>query len=151
MAMSRCFGGTAFTTRSPIRIVPRVMLSRPATIRRAVVFPHPDGPTRTMNSPSPVPKIELVHGDITEERVDAVVNAANSSLLGGGGVDGAIHRKGGATILRKCREIRRTAHPDGLPTGRAVATSAGNLPARWVIHTVGPVFSRSEDRPHGVD
>jgi O-acetyl-ADP-ribose deacetylase (regulator of RNase III) len=93
-----------------------------------------------------VPRIELVQGDITEERVDAVVNAANSSLLGGGGVDGAIHRKGGAAILRECREIRRTAHPEGLPSGKAVATSAGNLPAQWVIHTVGPVFSRSEDR-----
>jgi len=93
-----------------------------------------------------VPRIELVQGDITEERVDAVVNAANSSLLGGGGVDGAIHRKGGAAILRECREIRRTAHPDGLPTGKAVATSGGNLQATWVIHTVGPVFSRSEDR-----
>jgi O-acetyl-ADP-ribose deacetylase len=93
-----------------------------------------------------VPRIQLVQGDITEERVDVIVNAANSSLLGGGGVDGAIHRKGGAAILRECREIRRTAHPDGLPTGKAVATSAGNLPARWVIHTVGPVFSRSEDR-----
>jgi O-acetyl-ADP-ribose deacetylase (regulator of RNase III) len=95
---------------------------------------------------APVPRIELVQGDITEERVDAVVNAANSSLMGGGGVDGAIHRKGGPAILRACREIRRTAHPDGLPTGKAVATSAGNLPARWVIHTVGPVFSKSEDR-----
>ncbi|MGH2529316.1 MAG: O-acetyl-ADP-ribose deacetylase [Actinomycetota bacterium] len=93
-----------------------------------------------------MPRIQLVQGDITEERVDAIVNAANSSLLGGGGVDGAVHRKGGSAILRECREIRRTAHPDGLPTGKAVATSAGNLPARWVIHTVGPVFSRSEDR-----
>jgi O-acetyl-ADP-ribose deacetylase (regulator of RNase III) len=93
-----------------------------------------------------VPRIVLVRGDITDERVDAVVNAANSSLMVGGGVDGAIHRKGGAAILRECREIRRTAHPDGLPTGKAVATSAGNLRARWVIHTVGPVFSRSEDR-----
>ncbi|HET6776357.1 MAG TPA: macro domain-containing protein, partial [Actinomycetota bacterium] len=82
-----------------------------------------------------MPRIQLVQGDITEERVDAIVNAANSSLLGGGGVDGAVHRKGGSTILRECREIRRTAHPDGLPTGKAVATSAGNLPARWVIHT----------------
>jgi len=91
-------------------------------------------------------RIELVRGDITDERVDAVVNAANSSLLGGGGVDGAIHRKGGSAILKECREIRRTAHPEGLPTGKAVATSAGNLPARWVIHTVGPVFSKSEDR-----
>ncbi len=93
-----------------------------------------------------MPRVELVRGDITDQRVDAVVNAANSSLLGGGGVDGAIHRKGGAAILKECREIRRTAHPDGLPTGQAVATTAGNLPARWVIHTVGPVFSRSEDR-----
>src|SRR6058998_191559 len=93
-------------------------------------------------------RIELVRGDITDERVDAVVNAANSSLLGGGGVDGAIHRKGGSAILKECREIRRTAHPEGLPTGKAVATSAGNLPARWVIHTVGPVFSKSEDRSH---
>jgi O-acetyl-ADP-ribose deacetylase len=93
-----------------------------------------------------VPRIDLVRGDITEERVDAIVNAANSSLMGGGGVDGAIHRKGGPTILRECREIRRTAHPDGLPTGKAVGTSGGNLPARWVIHTVGPVFSSSEDR-----
>jgi O-acetyl-ADP-ribose deacetylase len=93
-----------------------------------------------------MPRIELTHGDITDEQVDALVNAANSSLMGGGGVDGAIHRKGGVAILRECREIRRMAHPDGLPTGKAVATTAGNLRARWVIHTVGPVFSRSEDR-----
>jgi O-acetyl-ADP-ribose deacetylase len=93
-----------------------------------------------------MPRIELTHGDITDEQVDALVNAANSSLMGGGGVDGAIHRKGGVAILRECREIRRTARPDGLPTGEAVATTAGNLRARWVIHTVGPVFSRSEDR-----
>src|SRR5438034_7950824 len=91
-------------------------------------------------------RIELVRGDITDERVDAVVNAANSSLLGGGGVDGAIHRRGGSAIRQECREIRRTAHPEGLPTGKAVATSAGNLPARWVIHTVGPVWSAAEDR-----
>jgi O-acetyl-ADP-ribose deacetylase (regulator of RNase III) len=88
----------------------------------------------------------LVEGDITAQRVDAVVNAANSSLLGGGGVDGAIHRRGGPAILAACREIRRTRYPDGLPTGMAVATTAGELPARWVIHTVGPVYSRSEDR-----
>lgn len=79
-------------------------------------------------------------GDITKERVDAIVNAANSSLLGGGGVDGAIHRGGGPAILEECREIRRTRYPDGLPTGEAVATTAGKLPARWVIHTVGPVY-----------
>ena len=89
-----------------------------------------------------------MQGDITEERVDAIVNAANSSLMGGGGVDGAIHRKGGPKILEECREIRRTRHQDGLPTGHAVATTAGDLPARWVIHTVGPVYAKSEDRSH---
>jgi O-acetyl-ADP-ribose deacetylase (regulator of RNase III) len=89
---------------------------------------------------------DLVLGDITEQAVDAVVNAANSSLLGGGGVDGAIHRRGGPLILRECRELRATRFPDGLPPGGAVATTAGELPARWVIHTVGPVHSRREDR-----
>jgi O-acetyl-ADP-ribose deacetylase (regulator of RNase III) len=84
--------------------------------------------------------IEIVRGDITEQSVDAVVNAANSSLLGGGGVDGAIHRRGGPAILAACRELRATTLPDGLPTGQAVATTAGDLPARWVIHTVGPVW-----------
>jgi O-acetyl-ADP-ribose deacetylase len=93
------------------------------------------------------PRIELVEGDITEQDVDAIVNAANSSLLGGGGVDGAIHRRGGLEILSECREIRRTRYPDGLPTGLAVATTAGKLPARWVIHTVGPVYARSADPP----
>ena len=91
-------------------------------------------------------QIVLLRGDITEVDVDAVVNAANSSLLGGGGVDGAIHRRGGPEILAACRELRATRYPDGLPTGQAVATTAGRLPARWVIHTVGPVYSRSEDR-----
>lgn len=91
-------------------------------------------------------RIELVQGDITQQQVDAIVNAANSSLMGGGGVDGAIHRRGGPEILAECRRIRAERYPQGLPTGRAVATSAGRLPARWVIHTVGPVFSRTEDR-----
>lgn len=91
-------------------------------------------------------RIVLVRGDLTNQGVDAIVNAANSSLMGGGGVDGAIHRAGGPAILAECREIRRTRLPDGLPAGQAVATTAGNLPARWVIHTVGPVYSRSEDR-----
>jgi O-acetyl-ADP-ribose deacetylase (regulator of RNase III) len=91
-------------------------------------------------------RIELVRGDITEQAVDAIVNAANSSLLGGGGVDGAIHRKGGPQILEECRRIRADRFPDGLPTGMAVATTAGRLPAKWVVHTVGPVYSRSEDR-----
>ena len=87
-------------------------------------------------------RIELSHGDITTMDVDAVVNAANSSLLGGGGVDGAIHRAGGPTILAECRELRAGPLRGGLPTGQAVATGAGNLPARWVIHTVGPVYGR---------
>jgi O-acetyl-ADP-ribose deacetylase (regulator of RNase III) len=93
-----------------------------------------------------MPEIVLLEGDITEQAVDAVVNAANSSLLGGGGVDGAIHRRGGPTILEECKQIRATAFPDGLPTGKAVATTGGMLPARWVIHTVGPVYATSEDR-----
>jgi O-acetyl-ADP-ribose deacetylase (regulator of RNase III) len=91
-----------------------------------------------------VPIITLVKGDLTLQEVDAVVNAANRSLLGGGGVDGAIHRRGGPAILEACRALRSTTFPDGLPTGRAVATTAGNLAARWVIHTVGPVWSGSE-------
>jgi O-acetyl-ADP-ribose deacetylase (regulator of RNase III) len=91
-------------------------------------------------------KITLVQGDITEQAVDAIVNAANSSLLGGGGVDGAIHRRGGPEITAECRALRAGPWPDGLPTGRAVATTGGRLPARWVIHTVGPVYSRREDR-----
>ncbi|MFF8277910.1 O-acetyl-ADP-ribose deacetylase [Streptomyces lateritius] len=92
------------------------------------------------------PKITLVPGDITEQHVDAIVNAANSSLLGGGGVDGAIHRRGGPEILAECRALRAGHYGGGLPTGRAVATTAGRLPARWVVHTVGPVWSRDEDR-----
>ncbi len=87
-----------------------------------------------------------MRGDITEQRVDAVVNAANSSLLGGGGVDGAIHRRGGPEILSACRDLRASHYGKGLPTGHAVATTAGRLPARWVIHTVGPVWSATEDR-----
>ncbi|MCM3896710.1 MULTISPECIES: O-acetyl-ADP-ribose deacetylase [Gordonia] len=90
--------------------------------------------------------IELVRGDITAQQVDAIVNAANSSLLGGGGVDGAIHRRGGPAILAECRELRATRYPDGLPTGAAVSTTAGDLDAQWVIHTVGPVYSKSTDR-----
>ncbi|GAA2339983.1 O-acetyl-ADP-ribose deacetylase [Streptomyces violaceusniger] len=90
--------------------------------------------------------ITLTLGDITEQSVDAVVNAANSSLLGGGGVDGAIHRRGGPDILDECRDLRTSRYGKGLPAGEAVATTAGRLPARWVIHTVGPVFSAAEDR-----
>ncbi len=91
-------------------------------------------------------EITLHQGDITQQPVDAVVNAANSSLMGGGGVDGAIHRAGGPAILEECKRIRDEQHPEGLPTGQAVATTAGNLTARWVIHTVGPVYARGEDR-----
>jgi O-acetyl-ADP-ribose deacetylase (regulator of RNase III) len=82
--------------------------------------------------------LELVRGDITLEKTDAIVNAANSSLMGGGGVDGAIHRAGGPRILEECREIR--ARSGRLPTGGAVATTGGDLSARYVIHTVGPVW-----------
>ncbi|WP_280716257.1 O-acetyl-ADP-ribose deacetylase [Kitasatospora sp. MAP5-34] len=89
-------------------------------------------------------QITVVEGDITEQQVDVVVNAANSSLLGGGGVDGAIHRKGGPEILAECRQLRASHYGKGLQTGRAVATTAGRLPARWVVHTVGPVHLTEE-------
>jgi O-acetyl-ADP-ribose deacetylase (regulator of RNase III) len=84
--------------------------------------------------------VRIVQGDITDQVVEAVVNAANSSLMGGGGVDGAIHRRGGPTILEECRRIRKNEWPDGLPSGRAVVTGGGRLKARYVIHTVGPVW-----------
>ena len=84
--------------------------------------------------------------DITRQEVAAVVNAANSTLLGGGGVDGAIHRAGGPAILEECREIRRTQYPGGLPAGEAVITTGGLLPARFVIHTVGPIYGRAGGR-----
>jgi O-acetyl-ADP-ribose deacetylase (regulator of RNase III) len=93
-------------------------------------------------------KICLVQGDITEMETDAIVNAANSSLMGGGGVDGAIHRRGGPKILEKCKRIRSAEWPDGLPTGKAVITSGGNLKARYVIHTVGSVWREGiQDEP----
>jgi len=85
-------------------------------------------------------RIRLVQGDITNLETDAIVNAANSSLMGGGGVDGAIHRKGGPKILEECKRIRATEWPEGLPTGKAVITSGGNLKAKFVIHAVGPVW-----------
>ncbi len=90
--------------------------------------------------------ITIKTGDITKEKACAIVNAANSSCMGGGGVDGAIHRAGGPAILEACKEIRRTKLPGGLPTGQAVATTAGNLPAKYVIHTVGPIWGRCGDR-----
>ncbi|MEW2527750.1 O-acetyl-ADP-ribose deacetylase [Streptomyces sp. NPDC047071] len=91
-------------------------------------------------------RVTLVQGDITEQHADAVVNAANSSLLGGGGVDGAIHRRGGPEILAACRRLRAAHYGKGLATGEAVATTAGKLAAAHVIHTVGPVWSATEDR-----
>lgn len=91
-------------------------------------------------------RVRIAVGDITKQTVDAIVNAANSSLLGGGGVDGAIHRAGGPEILDQCQEIRRTEYPNGLPTGEAVLTTGGRLPARYVIHTVGPIYGRETGR-----
>jgi O-acetyl-ADP-ribose deacetylase (regulator of RNase III) len=91
-------------------------------------------------------RVLVVVGDITRQDVTAIVNAANSSLFGGGGVDGAIHRAGGLQILDECREIRRTVYPNGLPTGQAVLTTGGNLPANYVIHTVGPIFGQDPER-----
>jgi O-acetyl-ADP-ribose deacetylase (regulator of RNase III) len=85
-------------------------------------------------------RVRIVKGDVTEQQTDAIVNAANSSLMGGGGVDGAIHRKGGPRIVEQCRRIRQTEWPSGLPTGKAVITTGGNLKAKHVIHTVGPVW-----------
>ena len=91
-------------------------------------------------------KITFEMGDITDQDVDAIVNAANHTLMGGGGVDGAIHRRGGPEILAECKKLRESRFPDGLPTGQAVATSAGRLTARWVIHTVGPTYAESKDK-----
>jgi len=87
-------------------------------------------------------RVSVTIGDITKEVVDVIVNAANGTLMGGGGVDGSIHRAGGPEILAACKEIRRTRYPDGLPTGQAVITTGGKLPAKHVIHTVGPVYGR---------
>ena len=91
-------------------------------------------------------ELSIRPGDITQTEADAVVNAANSTLLGGGGVDGAIHRRGGKEILAECRRLRERQLPDGLPAGQAIPTTAGNLPARWVIHTVGPVWAKTIDK-----
>ena len=91
-------------------------------------------------------RVLVLVGDITQQDVTAIVNAANSSLLGGGGVDGAIHHAGGPKILEECKQIRKTTYPDGLPTGQAVLTTGGNLPAKYVIHTVGPIYGRESER-----
>jgi O-acetyl-ADP-ribose deacetylase (regulator of RNase III) len=89
-------------------------------------------------------RIVVTTGDITAETTEAIVNAANSTLLGGGGVDGAIHRKGGPSILAECRRIRETEYPKGLPTGKAVITTGGSLAARYVVHTVGPIYGLNQ-------
>src|SRR5215213_1057692 len=152
---TRCSAWPNAGTTSPPRST-RSGLASPSTSRsRSTATPEPYamplGHTKRLRvRPSPsdaraVPRIELVVGDITEADVDAVVNAANSSLLGGSGVDGAIHRRGGPAILEACRALRDTTLPDGLPVGEAVATTAGDLPAQWVIHTVGPVYGRTKD------
>ena len=91
-------------------------------------------------------RVVVLVGDITQQRVSAIVNAANSTLLGGGGVDGAIHQRGGPEILKACQLLRQTQYPNGLPTGNVALTTAGNLPADYVIHTVGPIYGR--DREH---
>ena len=91
-------------------------------------------------------RVVITVGDITEQAVDAVVNAANWTLLGGGRVDGAIHDEGGTEILKECREIRNTKYPNGLPTGKAVITTGGNLKAKHVIHTVGPIYGQNQGR-----
>src|SRR5215216_319786 len=91
-------------------------------------------------------RVLVVVGDITRQDVTAIVNAANSTLLGGGGVDGAIHRAGGPEILKECQQIRASVYPHGLPTGQAVITTGGNLPAKYVIHTVGPIYGREPER-----
>jgi O-acetyl-ADP-ribose deacetylase (regulator of RNase III) len=92
-------------------------------------------------------RVEIIEGDITTQQIDAIVNAANSSLLGGGGVDGAIHRAAGPELLAACEQLRATTLPDGLPVGQAVATPGFKLPARWVIHTVGPNAHRGQTDP----
>ena len=91
-------------------------------------------------------RVTVKVGDLTEEDADAIVNAANSSLMGGGGVDGAIHARGGPAILAECRAIRKDKYPEGLPAGEAVMTTGGELPARYVIHAVGPVYGRDQGR-----
>ena len=90
--------------------------------------------------------IQVKIGDITKECCDAIVNAANSSLLGGGGVDGAIHSAGGTKILDACKTIRSSTYPNGLPTGKSVSTTSGNMCSKYVIHTVGPIYSQCAEK-----
>jgi O-acetyl-ADP-ribose deacetylase (regulator of RNase III) len=93
-----------------------------------------------------MPKVSVVIGDITRQEVDAVVNAANRELAGGSGVNGAIHKAGGAEIYRFCEELRATKYPDGLPAGQSAITAGGKLPAKWIIHTVGPKYAQHDGK-----
>ncbi|OHV13820.1 O-acetyl-ADP-ribose deacetylase [Kushneria phosphatilytica] len=93
-------------------------------------------------------QLKVIHGDITRLEVDVIVNAANHSLMGGGGVDGAIHRAAGPKLKQACRELRETDWPDGLPDGEVALTEGFELPARYVIHTVGPVYAKTKDKSH---
>lgn len=115
----------------------------PTTSNDKIVMTETDGETLATFVGG---RVRVCVGDITRQNTDAIVNAANSTLLGGGGVDGAIHRAGGAKILEECRALRRTKYPQGLPTGEAAITTGGKLPARFVIHTVGPVWMRHGGR-----
>lgn len=121
-------------------------MSRVAEKQRAMLSEQRNGQQLEKDSKFLGGRVAVIVGDITRQDVDAIVNAANSSLLGGGGVDGAIHRAGGPAILDDCREIRRTQYPQGLPAGEAVITTAGNLSARYVIHTVGPIYGHHGGR-----
>lgn len=119
--------------------------AHPAISRARSLWSDLMGPVRRSSAITHTP-VWLHRGDITAFAADVIVNAANSSLLGGGGVDGAIHRVGGPQILRETRRLRSASLRDGLPAGQATATNAGDLPARWVVHTVGPVYSTDDDR-----
>lgn len=127
-------------------VLPIAIISALAVIAVIVMVKPAETTASTPPAPRPGVRISIVAGDITAERVDVIVNAAKSSLLGGGGVDGAIHRAGGPAILAECRELRRSVYPAGLPAGKAVSTTAGKLPAKWVVHTVGPVFDPDRDQ-----
>jgi O-acetyl-ADP-ribose deacetylase len=128
--------------------MPRQKTSKAARTPRFLNHDYSTDQVKAMNSSETIKsfshgRVTIIVGDIAQQHVDAIVNAANSTLFGGGGVDGAIHYAGGPQILEECKEIRRTRYPGGLPTGEAVITSGGNLQARYVIHTVGPIKGRS--------
>ena len=93
-----------------------------------------------------MPKVSVIIGDITRQEVDSVVNASNRELTGGSGVNGAIHKAGGAEIYRFCEELRATKYPDGLPAGQSAITPGGKLPAKWIIHTVGPKYAQHDGK-----